>query len=41
MTQFLRLRYGPDIRFHYDRKTRETEEAIEELGKYVKEIAME
>lgn len=41
MTQFLKLRYGPQIRFHYDRKTKQTADAVEELGKYVKEIAME
>lgn len=40
MTQLLRLRYGPEIRFVYDRKTKETEEAIDELQKHIKEIAM-
>ncbi len=28
MTQALRLRYGPEIRFIYDKKTKETLEAI-------------
>ncbi len=40
MTQLLRLRYGPEIRFHFDIKTKKTREAIEELGKFTKEIAM-
>lgn len=40
MTQLLRLRYGPEIRFTYDRKTKETVEAIDELKKHIKEIAM-
>lgn len=41
MTQCLKLRYGPDIRFYYDLKTDKTVETIEELGKYIKEIAMD
>lgn len=40
MTQLLRLRYGPEIRFYYDTKTQKTLDAIQELGKYTKEIAM-
>lgn len=40
MTQFLRLRYGPEIRFHFDKKTEETVEAVNELKQFTKEIAM-
>ena len=40
MTQLLGLRYGPEIRFQYDRKTAETVEAISELRQFTKEIAM-
>jgi hypothetical protein len=29
MTQLLRLRYGPEIRFHFDAKTKKTLEAIQ------------
>lgn len=29
MTTFLKLRYGPDIRFFYDLKTDKTNEAIQ------------
>jgi len=32
----LRLRYGPEIRFHFDTKTKKTKEAIEELQGYLK-----
>lgn len=40
MTQFLKLRYGPDVRFFFDLRTKLTREAVDELKQYTKEIAM-